>query len=212
MNPSSPPAPPQWLFPPSLIPVHAKSLLVALLTPDPSRRMTVEQAAKHPWVAGGECWTPGSPQHHAALTTPCTGDAGKQQPSNSGSPLDCAAVGAGLAGTGTGVGGSDSASKGSSVTVNHTAIPSTQKLVEAADGTAGGVGSGGRGAAVAGVGGRSRAVGNNGGRRAFVTEWKLPWEKAAAAAASGRLGQQTGGGLTAEGAFDVSFVPTTSFP
>lgn len=44
-----PPTPPQWLFPP-IIPPFARSLLVALLTPDPTRRMSVEQALSHPWL------------------------------------------------------------------------------------------------------------------------------------------------------------------
>ncbi|CAM9626545.1 unnamed protein product, partial [Hapterophycus canaliculatus] len=43
--------PPAWLFPPS-IPPGARSLLVSLLAPNPSRRMSVEQALSHPWLVG----------------------------------------------------------------------------------------------------------------------------------------------------------------
>lgn len=48
----SPPVPPAWLFPPFIPPV-AKSLLVSLLLPNPSRRKSVEQALSHPWLVGG---------------------------------------------------------------------------------------------------------------------------------------------------------------
>eukprot|EP00752_Nemacystus_decipiens_P015587 g13910.t1 len=47
----SAPVPPLWLFPPR-IPAGARALLVSLLVPNPSRRMSVEQALSHPWLAG----------------------------------------------------------------------------------------------------------------------------------------------------------------
>ncbi|CAB1121407.1 unnamed protein product [Ectocarpus sp. CCAP 1310/34] len=47
-----PPVPPAWLFPP-MIPPAARDLLVSLLVPNPSRRMSVEQALSHPWLEGG---------------------------------------------------------------------------------------------------------------------------------------------------------------
>lgn len=50
--PTSPPVPPAWLFP-STVPHGARALLVSLLVPNPSRRMSVEQAMSHPWLAGG---------------------------------------------------------------------------------------------------------------------------------------------------------------
>ncbi|CBN74408.1 Serine/threonine protein kinase [Ectocarpus siliculosus] len=65
-----PPVPPAWLFPP-MIPPAARDLLVSLLVPNPSRRMSVEQALSHPWLEGGwgsEAAGGGTPAAAAAAT------------------------------------------------------------------------------------------------------------------------------------------------
>ncbi|CAM9144201.1 unnamed protein product [Sphacelaria rigidula] len=209
--PPSPAAPPQWLFPSSLIPPLARSLLVGLLTPDPKRRISVDQAAKHPYlfgVYGGTTWDPSRRYNSTSVNIDSTNSSGiggvakKQQPSDVvNSAVDFSAPSTGVTNEAVGV-SPDATAATPAAAVQTATTPSTEQSASDNAAKPGAVGVGGGGSI----------------RRVFATEWKSPWEiealeqKKAAEAARRREQESKGGGITPEGAFDLSFAPTTSFP
>lgn len=164
----------------------------------------MDQAAKHPYlfgVFGGTTWDPTrrynstSVNVDPAIGSGISGVGKKQQPSevvNSAGDFSAPSTG----GTNEVVGVSPGAAAATPAAVQTATTPSTEQ--SASDNAA-----------------KSGATST---RRVFATEWKSPWEiqaleqKKAAEAARRREQESKGGGITPEGAFDLSFAPTTSFP